>query len=107
MWKTIKKFQALAFVPSDRVIDAFEELVTSSNPETDELLVDFLVYFETPWIGVVQRGRRHRSLFDIDLWNVHDRVEILPRNSIEGWHHACLRSTRWRRQGRNEGGIGG
>jgi hypothetical protein len=78
-WKTIKKFQALAFVPSDRVIDAFEELVTSSNPETDELLRDFLVYFETPWIGVVQRGRRHRSLFDIDLWNVHDRVEILPR----------------------------
>ena len=33
-----------------------------------------------------------RPLFDIDLWNVHDRVENnLPRtnNYIEGWDDAC------------------
>jgi hypothetical protein len=63
----IKKFQALASVPPDRVIDAFEELVTSMDPETDELLRDFLVYFETTWIGIDQGGRRRRSLLDIDL----------------------------------------
>ena len=88
----VKKFQSLAFVPTDRVIDAFEGLVTSLDPETDELLGDFLVYFETTWIGIVQRGRRRRPLFDIDLWNVHDRVENnLPRtnNYIEGWDDAC------------------
>jgi hypothetical protein len=39
----------------DRVIDAFEELVTLSDHETDELLGGFLVYFETTCIGIVQR----------------------------------------------------
>ena len=61
------------------------------DDETDELLPDFLSYFEATWIGVVQRGRRRRPLFSVSLWNVHGRVEQdLPRtnNSIEGWHHS-------------------
>ena len=87
----VKRFHSLAFVPSNKVIETFEELVASLDPETDELLGDFLVYFETTWIGINQRGRRRRPLYDIDLWNVHDRVQDdLPRtnNSIEGWHRA-------------------
>jgi hypothetical protein len=39
----------------DRVIDAFEELVTLSDHETDKLIGNFLVYFETTCIGIVQR----------------------------------------------------
>jgi hypothetical protein len=64
----IKKSQALAFVPPDRVIDASEELVTSLDPETDELLGDFLVYFETTWIGIYRPKRTSTPIsFDIDL----------------------------------------
>ena len=87
----IKSFQALAFVPPNRVTEAFQELMGSLDDETDELLSDFLSYFEATWIGVVQRGRRRRPLFAISLWNVNSRVEQdLPRtnNSIEGWHHS-------------------
>ena len=86
----IKSFQTLAFVPTNRVTEAFQELMGSFDDETDELLSDFLSYFEATWIGVVQRGRRRRPLFAISLWNVNGRVEQdLPRrnNSIEGWHH--------------------
>ena len=88
---TIKSFQALAFVPPHRVTEAFQELMAALDDDTDEVLSDFLTYFEATWIGVVQRGRRHRPLFAISLWNVHGRVEQdLPRtnNSIEGWHHS-------------------
>ena len=87
----IKSFQALAFVPPNRVAEAFQELMGSLDDETDELLSDFLSYFEATGICVVQRGRRHRPLFAISLWNVNSRVEQdLPRtnNSIEGWHHS-------------------
>jgi hypothetical protein len=87
----IKSFQALAFVPPNRVTEAFQELMGSLDDETDELLSDFLSYFEATWIGVVQRGRRRRPLFAVSLWNVNARVEQdLPRtnNSIEGWHHS-------------------
>ena len=59
----------------------------SLNDETDGLQSDFPSYFEATWIGVVQRGRRHRPLFAISLWNVNSRVEQdFPRtnNSIEG-----------------------
>ena len=42
----IKSFQALAFVPPNRVTEAFQELMGSLDDETDELLSDFLSYFE-------------------------------------------------------------
>ncbi|QQP52192.1 Uncharacterized protein FKW44_004253 [Caligus rogercresseyi] len=87
----IKKFQALAFLPPDTVHDVFNQLINSINDETDEILSDFLQYFETTWLGIVQRGRRRRPTFDIDLWNVFERMERnLPRtnNSVEGWHNA-------------------
>ena len=87
----IKMFQALSFVPVDRVVEEFINLLQSLDDESDELLTDFLTYFEATWIGIVQRGRRRRPTFAIELWNVHGRVvDNLPRtnNSTEGWHHA-------------------
>ena len=38
----IKSFQALSFVPPDRVTADFEELIGSLDDEIDELLSDFL-----------------------------------------------------------------
>ena len=87
----IKSFQAFAFVPPNCVTEALQELMGSLDDETDELLSDFLSYFEATWIGVVQRGRRRCPLFAISLWNVNSHVEQdLPQtnNSIEGWHHS-------------------
>ena len=49
----IKSFQALAFVPPNRVTEAFQELMGSLDDETDELLSDFLSYYEATWIDVV------------------------------------------------------
>ncbi len=82
----IKFFQALAFVPPNRVREAFQESMGCLDDETDELVSDFLSYFEATWIGVVHR----RPVFSVSLWNAHDRVEQdLPRtnNSIKGLHH--------------------
>ncbi|KAK7479733.1 hypothetical protein BaRGS_00029009, partial [Batillaria attramentaria] len=87
----IKTIQALAFVPPDDVIEAFQQLMDSLDADTDETLLDFLAYFESTWLGIVQRGRRRRPKFDVAMWNVYNRVEDnLPRtnNSVEGWHRA-------------------
>ena len=87
----VKSFQALAFVPVTDVIDTFTEFISSLDEETDEILSRFLGYFEATWIGVVQRGRRRRPLFDIRMWNTFERTSLgLPRttNSLEGWHRA-------------------
>ncbi|KAK7491962.1 hypothetical protein BaRGS_00016808, partial [Batillaria attramentaria] len=87
----IKTIQALAFVPPDDVIEAFQQLMDSLDADTDETLSDFLAYFESTWLGIVQRGRRRRPKFDVAMWNVYSRVEDnLPRtnNSVEGWQRA-------------------
>lgn len=87
----IKSIQALAFVPVPQVIESFQALLETIDDETDDVLGDFLTYFETTWIGALQRGRRRRPLFSLEMWNVHDRqAEGLPRttNSLEGWHRS-------------------
>ncbi len=87
----IKQIEALAFAPPQDVCSLFDDFVQSLDTETDEILSNFLVYFETTWLGVIQRGRRRRPIFDIDMWSVNSRVKNnLPRtnNSVEGWHHA-------------------
>ena len=87
----IKQIQALAFVPPSDVIDLFTEFMQLLDQETDEVLSEFLGYFEITWLGIVQRGRRRRPTFDIETWNVFNRIETdLPRtnNSLEGWHQA-------------------
>ncbi|KAL8596260.1 hypothetical protein ACOMHN_021300 [Nucella lapillus] len=87
----VKTIQALAFVPPDDVIEALQQLMDSLDADTDETLSDFLTYFESTWLGIVQRGRRRRPKFDVAMWNVYNRVgDNLPRtnNSVEGWHRA-------------------
>ncbi|XP_077471395.1 uncharacterized protein LOC144085712 isoform X2 [Stigmatopora argus] len=90
----IKKLRALAFVPKEDVLDVFNELIESLDEETDEVLGEFLVYFETTWLGAVQMGRRCRPCFDISLWNVREKTLLgIPstQNSVEGWHHTFQR----------------
>ncbi|XP_042212971.1 uncharacterized protein LOC121860023 [Homarus americanus] len=85
----VKSVQALAFVPVSDVAESFNEFVSALDDETDELLSEFLGYFEATWIGVVQRGRRRRPAFELGLWNILERnTQGLPRTThyLEGWH---------------------
>lgn len=84
----VKILPALAFVPINDVIDAFEEL------QLDNRLTALVDYFEDTFIGRERRRRRAAPLFPIQMWNVHDKVEEgLPKtnNSVEGWHRAFNR----------------
>ena len=81
----IKSSQALAIVRPNLVTEAFQDLRSCLDDETDEPLSDFLSYVEAPWIGVVQRGRQRRPLCSISLRKVNTRVGKDPRrnNSIK------------------------
>ncbi|XP_068213872.1 uncharacterized protein [Palaemon carinicauda] len=88
----IRKFCAMAFLPVEEVINAFEEL------SEDELLpMEFISYFELAYIGAI-RGRcrrREESLYPITIWNMRSRViNKLPRtnNALEGFHSALNQS---------------
>lgn len=66
-----KMLPALAFVPTQDVITAFEILTENHMPaELDPLIT----YFEDNWIGRQQRRQRRRPMFPVDLWNCHDAV---------------------------------
>ena len=81
----IKMIPALAFVPPDDIIPAFQAL--SQHCEGNEEHI--LDYFEVNYIGELQRGRRRNPLFAHIMWNISSRVENdLPRtnNVLESWH---------------------
>jgi hypothetical protein len=85
--QNIRMLPALAFVPEDDVVNAFDEIVLHCGPAEQPILD----YFEHTYVGQVRAGVRQEPLFPIELWNVSDRMEDdLPRtnNSLEGWHHA-------------------
>ena len=90
----MKSFCALAFLKTDEVISAFEQLADNDNVPSA-----FISYFECTYIGIVRgrggRQRRDLPMFPIALWNVRSRLENnLPKsnNSVEGFHNA-LRSS--------------
>ena len=82
-----RMFAALAFVPADNVIEAFEQLAADLPDE----LIPIADYFEDTYLGSVRRGQRRPPRFEPTMWSVYDRVnEDLPRtnNAVEGWHSA-------------------
>ena len=81
----VKTIPALALLPIEDAVDAFEEI--QQNGDLD-LLTN---YFEDNFIGRLRRNRRAQPLFPLNVWNISDRIgEGLPRtnNSVEGWHKA-------------------
>jgi hypothetical protein len=69
---------AIAFVPADDAVNAFDALVDVGHPEHAEPVVN---YFEDNFIGrPYRRGNRRNPVFPLTLWNVNGRVvESLPR----------------------------
>jgi hypothetical protein len=83
----IRMVAALAFVPPNDVIAAFEELCEQILPDSQA----FVDYFEDTYIGRPQRRGRRAPMFRNEVWNMFDRAEHeLPRtnNYVEGWHRS-------------------
>ncbi|XP_057329859.1 uncharacterized protein LOC130670468 [Microplitis mediator] len=83
---------ALAFVPPDNVIAAYEEIVSSDyynqNSDVFEQLLD---YFEMTWIGKLKNNKKQRGkpLFAIKMRNCHNAASkefIRSNNPTEGWN---------------------
>ena len=85
---SIKSLLALAFLPSDEVSDAFDELVANYPLQ----LSSIVNYFEDTYIEPRnRRGQRRQPLFNISMWNVKERQEKGPprtNNQLESWHNA-------------------
>jgi hypothetical protein len=88
---SIRKIPALAFVPIQDIVTAFEELIEMDffvkNSNTLEKLIE---YFEDNYIGRIQlRNRRKAPKYAHNIWNCYDSVTnglAKTNNSVEGWY---------------------
>jgi hypothetical protein len=103
----VRCLPALAFVPVDDVVEAFD-LLADTMPDDIEHLAELTSFFEHTYV----RGRRQRgptaryapAMFSPDRWNQHTAgVDGVARttNAVEGWHHGlqslflCHHPTMW------------
>ncbi|CAI6345166.1 unnamed protein product [Macrosiphum euphorbiae] len=92
----LRMLPALAFVPKDDVISSYSVLIESNYyTENEEILEQFLDYFENTWLGKLDRRRRRKQpKIEIEMWNCFLIIEqdiATTNNSIEGWHN-CFTS---------------
>ena len=83
----LRMLPALAFVPVEEVVDAFEILMDFLPLEISPVAE----YFENTYVGRRQRRGRREPIFNIHIWNMYQRTaDELPRtnNSVEGWHRS-------------------
>lgn len=79
--QNIKLLTALAFVPVDNVVDAYDELVSieffdeNSDSEYKDRIQTLLTYFQSTYIYRVDRkGVRRPPLFPPAMWNVYEQT---------------------------------
>lgn len=76
----VRMLMALAFIPPDKIVDAFEyfernsKLLNADQQTNDPKLKAFVTdYFANHYIGKIKKnGKRGKPQFPVDLWNVHD-----------------------------------
>jgi hypothetical protein len=93
--RNVKLFTALAFVPTDDVVDMYDRLSMQFALQYANLgnLQAFFEYYANTWIGrwddhrlQIQHRRWIDPLFAIDMWNCHDStLDYQPRtnNNVE------------------------
>lgn len=92
----LKKLGALAFVPPEDVLSAYEDLLkTPFYTENADSLSVILDYMESVWLGRMMRGnRRKQGLYPIKLWNQCENVLNglhKTNNCVESWHNTFNR----------------
>ena len=68
-------------MPSNEVGEKFEELQDTISDEEDDIMHDWLDYFQRNWVGPLCRNLRRQPRFPMAWWECHQCV-------IEGWHHS-------------------
>ncbi|CAI6345167.1 unnamed protein product [Macrosiphum euphorbiae] len=86
----LRMLPALAFVPKDDVISSYSVLIESNYyTENEEILEQFLDYFENTWLGKLDRRRRRKQpKIEIEMWNCFLIIEqdiATTNNSIEDY----------------------
>ena len=99
---TIRMLPALAYLPPEIVLSAFQILESQFTPE----IVALYKYFQTTYVGYNdQFGMYTPPLFPISMWNNFHLVAYgIPTttNSVEAWHRAfsvtvaCYHPTFWK-----------
>ena len=86
---TVRMLTALAYLPPQFVLTAFETL--KSQFSTEALAVSY-IYFQDTYVGKKdEHGLYQPPLFPIPMWNDYHLVAYgIPTttNSVEAWHHA-------------------
>ncbi|CAF3806026.1 unnamed protein product [Rotaria socialis] len=86
----VNQIAALAFLQPNDVSQGFDDLY-NSLPQMLHLLLD---YFEGTYVGRNRTQGRAKTMFEIELWNMHQRTTdrlMRTNNSAEAWHR-CLSS---------------
>ena len=88
----LRMIAALAFVPSQDVVNSFDEFCVVIQNQYDRDADEVLDYFEDTYIGRFRRNAPRRPpLFPIELWSIFNRTaEELPRtnDNIEAWYNS-------------------
>lgn len=102
---SIKMLSALSFLPLSDVLLGYDYLL-EQEVFKESTLDPLLTYFESTWIGVLQRGGQRRDpLFEISLWNQNDNVKngiSKTNNIVESFHNTfnqllgCSHPTLWK-----------
>lgn len=91
---TVQKLLALPFVPTNDVVDVFDNIVNEvpDELEDEEQLMDVISYVERTYVrGRAARGRRPASnpRFPPNIWSVYDLTvnkQQRSTNAVEGFH---------------------
>lgn len=72
----LKMLYAIAFVPDNDVVFAYEELLkTPLYVQHKDEIIPLLDYYEATWICIKLRRRgRHGPCLNIDIWNHYESV---------------------------------
>ncbi|CAF2132253.1 unnamed protein product, partial [Rotaria magnacalcarata] len=96
----VNQIAALAFLQPNDVSQGFDDLYNS----LPQMLHPLLDYFEDTYVGRNRTQGRAKPMFDIELWNMHQRTTdrlMRTNNSAEAWHRRlssimqCQHSTLW------------